>query len=96
MPDGRDLVERAAHVRIRPLAVGCEDHVMAEGRVVGFRDHPSVEIEDGQGKRSWWALSAVGEVAYRCAACKAPIRRGDRCTACWRGWIIEEDTREAS
>jgi hypothetical protein len=26
---------------------------------------------------------------YLCAACRAPIIRGDRCV-CWRGWILIE------
>lgn len=28
-------------------------------------------------------------VQYRCADCKAPIIRGDRCVVCWRGWFVE-------
>lgn len=34
-------------------------------------------------------VASVDGCYYVCAACHAPIVRGDRCV-CWRGWIVTE------
>lgn len=86
MADGYDLVRRQAYVRIRSSALGAAGQTMAQGRVVAFRDHPSVEIEDADGQRSWWALSAVAEDpehTYLSTACAHDLRGRCRLTCKW-------------
>lgn len=50
-----DLVTRRAYVRVYSGALGCEDHVMAEGRVVWYNDAPMLGIEDADGHQHAWS-----------------------------------------
>lgn len=52
-----DLVRRRARVRVHSGAVGCGDHVMAEGTVVAWCAAPSLTIVHDDGTRSSWATT---------------------------------------
>ena len=51
----RSMVERGATIRVHAGAVGCEDMVMAEGRVIVYCAAPTLTIEHADGTRSSWS-----------------------------------------
>ncbi len=56
-----DLVGRA-RVRIFSGAAGCEQHVMAEGVVVGYCDAPTLLIRHDDGTQSSWSVRLPREI----------------------------------
>jgi hypothetical protein len=52
----RDLVCRGAQIRVHSGAIGCEDIVMAEGKVIAYCPAPSLTIEHADGTRSSWSV----------------------------------------
>jgi hypothetical protein len=52
-----DLVDRRATIRVHSGAIGCEDIVMAEGRVVAYSAAPTLTIEHADGTRSSWQVT---------------------------------------
>lgn len=45
------------HVRVFAGAVGLQDQIMAEGKVIAFIDGPAIIVEDGYGKQGTWPIS---------------------------------------
>lgn len=52
-----DLVRRGARIRVHSGALGCEDIVMAEGKVISWCAAPSFTIEHDDGTRSSWSAA---------------------------------------
>jgi hypothetical protein len=51
-----EYVNRGAYVRVYSGAIGLEDHVMAEGKTIGYCPAPSLIIEHVDGSRSQWSV----------------------------------------
>lgn len=60
--DPHDLVANTARVRVRSGALGQERHVMAEGKVVAYSQHPQICVEADDGTQSWWPVTLPVDV----------------------------------
>ena len=54
-PHPIELLNRGAYVRVYSRAIGCEDLVMAEGRVVWYSQAPTLGIEGPDGRQGAWS-----------------------------------------
>lgn len=69
----RDLVTRRARIRVHSRALGCEDLVMAEGRVYAYCASPVLYIEHDDGSRSSWSVDLpIDEVEQPAEAAPNP------------------------
>jgi len=64
-----DLVSRRAYVRVYSGALGCENLIMAEGRVMWYQDAPTLGVQDATGRQHAWStrlrIEEVPEPALR-------------------------------
>ncbi|WP_433731072.1 hypothetical protein ACQP2Y_21745 [Actinoplanes sp. CA-051413] len=51
-----DLVQRGARIRVHSGAIGCEELVMAEGKVIAYCSTPTLTVEHDDGTRTSWSV----------------------------------------
>lgn len=51
-----ELVAQGSRIRVRSGALGCEQIVMAEGKVIAYCPAPSLVIRHADGTRSSWSV----------------------------------------
>jgi hypothetical protein len=47
----------STRVRVRSGALGCEQQVMTEGKVVAYSASPQILVEADDGTKTWWSVN---------------------------------------